>query len=165
MGESAMEGSSTGHTAHAKNVGLLPFTGDVRIGFIPVHLSFFSPTIGLRNKQFLAYQPQLHLPPAHVATNGALSDFHLRQFRSDPAPDAMRSVPLLSRCLSVRFQNRFDESPGRLEFRTLTYRSLAFRRNRTVHCFPNHAPMNPQLLGNPSDRSPTMLVLPSYLLE
>ena|SRR5215469_6944741 len=57
VGEGAMEISTTGHAAHAKHVGLLSFAGDVRIRFIPVHLGFFSPMIGLRNKQLLADQP------------------------------------------------------------------------------------------------------------
>src|SRR5437879_10659672 len=49
MRKSTMESSATGHAAHAKHVGLLSLLADVRIGFIPVHLSFLTPTIGLRN--------------------------------------------------------------------------------------------------------------------
>ena len=165
MGEGAMESSTTGHTAHAKHVGLLSFAGDVRIRFIPIHLGFFSPTIGLRNKQFLADQPQFRLSLADVATNGALGDLHLRQLRSDPAPDAVGGMPLLPRCLPVCFQNRFDENPRWFQLRALTHGYLAFSGNCPEDCLPDHAPMNPKLPGNSSDRSPTMFVLTSYLLE
>ena len=36
--EGAMEGSSTGHASHAKYVGLLSLSADIRVSFIPVHL-------------------------------------------------------------------------------------------------------------------------------
>ena len=77
MWESTMEGSSTGHAPHAKHVEVLSFAGNARIGFKPVHLGFFSPTIRLRNEQFLAHKSQRHLSLAHAATNGAFGHFHL----------------------------------------------------------------------------------------
>jgi hypothetical protein len=76
MWESTMEGSSTGHAPHAKHVSVLSFASNVRIGFT-VHLGLFSPTIRLRNEQFLAHKSQRHLSLAHVATNGAFGHFHL----------------------------------------------------------------------------------------
>ena len=77
----------------------------------------------------------------------------------------MGGVPLFPRRLPVRFQNRFDESPHWLQFQALTHRGLAVGRNCAEDRLPDHAPMNPKLPGYSSDRSPTMLVLASYLLE
>src|SRR5713226_6500583 len=60
--EGAMEGSSTGHAAHAKYVGQLPLSADIRVSFIPVHLRFSTPNVGLRNERLLADQSQLNFP-------------------------------------------------------------------------------------------------------
>ena len=49
--EGAMERSSTGHAAHAKYVGQLPLSADICVSFIPVHLRFFAPIVGLRNER------------------------------------------------------------------------------------------------------------------
>jgi len=46
--ESAMERSSTGHAVHAKYVGQLPLSADIRVGFIPVHLCFSIHLHGFR---------------------------------------------------------------------------------------------------------------------
>jgi pimeloyl-ACP methyl ester carboxylesterase len=45
--EGAMEGSSTGHAEHAKDVGRLSLSADIRVSFIPVHLRFSAPNVGL----------------------------------------------------------------------------------------------------------------------
>ena len=54
--EGAMEGSSTGHAAHAKYVGQLPLSADIRVCFIPVHLRFSTPNVGLRNERLAVEQ-------------------------------------------------------------------------------------------------------------
>jgi hypothetical protein len=54
--EGAMEGSSTGHAAHAKYVGLLSLSADIRVRFIPVHLRFSTPNVGLRNERLAVDQ-------------------------------------------------------------------------------------------------------------
>ena len=77
----------------------------------------------------------------------------------------MCGVPLLPGSFLVRFQNRIDEGPRRLQLGSLSYRCLALYRNSAQHRFTYHPPMNPQLLGDPSNRSTTMLVLASNLLE
>jgi hypothetical protein len=51
--EGAMEGSSTGHAPHAKLIGFLSLPADVGVGFIPVHLRFSTPAIGLGNERLL----------------------------------------------------------------------------------------------------------------
>src|ERR1700719_1973263 len=164
MREGAMESSATGHAPHAKHVGLLSFSVDVRIRFIPVHLCFLAPAVGLRNEHLLTDESQFYLSLAHVPTNHGLGHFHLRHLRSNPAPDSMGRVPLLSWRPAVPVQHRIDEGLRGLQFRSLSHRSLSLDRNRTEHRLTHHAPMNPQLLGNTSDRSPTMLILASDLL-
>src|SRR5713101_4013683 len=160
-----MEGSSAGHTAHAKQISFLPLSADLCVGFIPVHLCFCAPRIRLRNEGLSTGQPYLHLPFADVATNRGLRHFHFRHLHADPAPDAMCRMPLLSWRLAVRFQNRIDEVHRRLQLRSLSHRRLSLDRNRTEHRLTHHAPMNPQLLGDPSNRSTAMLILTSDLLE
>jgi len=55
--ERAMEGSSAGHTPHAKQISLLPLSADLCVGFIPVHLCFCAPRIRLRNEGLATGQP------------------------------------------------------------------------------------------------------------
>src|ERR1700756_1814755 len=63
--ERAMEGSSTGHAAHAKYVRLLSLPPDIRVSFVPVHLRFLSPNVGLRNACIVLNQFQFNLPFAN----------------------------------------------------------------------------------------------------
>jgi hypothetical protein len=77
----------------------------------------------------------------------------------------MRGVPLLSGSLLVRFQDCIDEGPCWFQLWSLAYRCLALYRNGAEHRLPHQPPMNPKLLGNPSNRSTTMFVLASDLLE
>src|SRR6516225_9614650 len=111
--EGAMESSSAGHAPHAKHIGLLSLFPDVRVGFVPVHLGFLSPTVGLRNEHFLPYQLQLNFSLANVAANGRLGHLYLWHLRVNPLPDAMRCVSLLLGGLLVCFQNRLDEGSRR----------------------------------------------------
>src|ERR1700739_2079251 len=165
MREGAMESSATGHAPHAEHVGFLPFFADVRIRFIPVHLCFFAPAVGMRNEHLLAEESQFHLSLAHVVTNRGLADVHPGHLCSNPAPDPMCGVPLLSRRFSVSFQNRFHKSLRWFQFRSLSHRCFSLHGNSAEHGLTHQAPVNPQLLGDSSDRSPTMLVLTCYLLE
>src|SRR6202041_3481910 len=133
MREGAMESSATGHAPHAKHVGLLPFFADVRIRFIPVHLCFSTPTVGLRNEHLLTDESQFHLSLAHVVTNRGLADLRPRHLCSNPAPDSTCGVPLLSWRLPVRFQNRFHKSLRWFQFRSLAHRRLSLRGNSAEH--------------------------------
>jgi hypothetical protein len=54
-----------------------------------------------------------------------------------------------------------DESHRRFELRFLAYRRLALYRNSAENRLSCHLSMNPQLFGDPSNRSTTMLVLTS----
>ena len=69
--EGAMEGSSTGHAADAKYVGQMSLCADIRVSFIPVHLRFSTPNVGLRNERLLADQSQLNLA---LRTNRRIDD-------------------------------------------------------------------------------------------
>jgi hypothetical protein len=77
----------------------------------------------------------------------------------------MCGVPLLPWRLEIRFQKRIDEGRRWFQLRSLSHRCLSFYWNRTEHRLTHHAPMNPQLLGDPSNRSTAMLILTSDLLE
>jgi len=163
--ESAMERSSTGHAAHAEYVGQLPLSADIRVRFIPVHLRFSTPNVGLWNERLAVNHRQREFSFANVASYGGLGHFYLRHLLSDPTPDPMCGVPLLPGSLLVRFQNRVDEGHSRFQFRSPSYGCLTLYRNSAEHRLTHHPPMNPQLLGDPSNRSTTMLVLTSNLLE
>src|SRR5208283_3833355 len=163
--EGAMERSSTGHTAHAKYVGQLSLSADIRVGLIPVHLRFSTPNIGLWNERLAVNHRQREFSFANVASDRRLGHFHFWHLRSDPAPDPMCGVPLLPGGFLVRFQNCIDESYRRFQLRSLSYRCLAPYRNSAEHRLPYHSSMNPQLLGDPSNRATTMLILAPNLLE
>jgi hypothetical protein len=77
----------------------------------------------------------------------------------------MCRVPLLPWRLVVGFQNRIDAGNRRLQLRSFSHRYLSLDRNGTEHSLTHHAPMNPQLLGDPSNRSTAMLILTSNLFE
>ncbi len=55
--KAAMECSSAGHAAHAEHISLLSFSLDIGGSFVPVHLRFLSPNVGLRNECLALQQP------------------------------------------------------------------------------------------------------------
>jgi hypothetical protein len=58
----------------------------------------------------------------------------------------------------------FDRAHRRFQLRSFSLRCFAFYRNCAEHRLTHHPPVNPQLPRDASDRSTTMLVLPSNLL-
>src|SRR5580704_5874608 len=70
----------------------------------------------------------------------------------------MCRMPLLPWRLVVHFQKRIDEGHRRFQLWSLSHRCLSFYRNRTEHRLTHHAPMNPQLLGDPSNSSTLALL-------
>src|ERR1700722_2774530 len=69
---------------HAKYVHLLSLSPDIGVSFVPVHLRFLPPSIGLRNERLALQQPQLDLPFANVGSNRGLGHFllsHLPRIR------------------------------------------------------------------------------------
>src|SRR5260370_7704589 len=77
----------------------------------------------------------------------------------------MCCMPFLPWRLVVRLQNPTDEGNRRSQLRSFSHGCLSLDRNRTEHRLTHHAPMNPQLLGDPANRSTAMLILTSNLLE
>src|SRR5271163_3649182 len=76
----------------------------------------------------------------------------------------MRCVPLFSRCLAIRLQDRVDERYSWRKLRMLALGYLPGRRYRARQRFTNFPPMNPKLPRNLTDRPGTVLVLTSDLL-
>jgi hypothetical protein len=77
----------------------------------------------------------------------------------------MGGVPLLPGGHPVCFQNRFNEGLRWVQARLRSKRNLPFSRNRLSQCFAHHAPMNPQLLRHPLDRSRTVRMLTPDLFK
>jgi hypothetical protein len=107
--EGTMKSSSTSHAAHAEYVGLLSLSADIGVRFIPVHLRFLPPGVGLRNERLALDQSQLNLPLANIATNRGFGDANGWKFLADPRPDPMCRVSLLSGRVLVPLQDGLDE--------------------------------------------------------
>ena len=107
--EGTMKSSSTSHAAHAEYVGLLSLSADIGVSFIPVHLRFLPPGVGLRNERLALDQSQLNLPLANIATNRGFGDANGWKFLADPRPDPMCRVSLLSGRALVPLQDGLDE--------------------------------------------------------
>src|ERR1700719_884381 len=127
--EGAMERSSTGHAAHAKYVRLLSLSPNIGVRFIPVHLRFLPPSVGLRNESLVLDQSQLNLPLANIATNRGLGDANCWKFLADSRPDPMCRVALLSGRLLVRLQDGFDEGLRRFQSWLASPADLSLSRN------------------------------------
>ena len=85
--------------------------------------------------------------------------------RLQPAPDAMRCVPLLPRRLPVGFQHLLDPRHNRPQLGLVPFRDFARRRNRIADRFPHHPPVHTELPRHPFDRPYAVLILPAHLLE
>jgi hypothetical protein len=57
--------AATRHRAHAENLKLCEIAGQFGIGFVPVHLGFAAPLVGLRHVGFLDQQPKRALSIAN----------------------------------------------------------------------------------------------------
>jgi hypothetical protein len=163
--EGAMERSSTCHAAHAKYVGLFSLSPDIGESLIPVHLRFFSPNVGLRNKGLVLNQFQFNFPLANITTNRALGDSDFRKLLPYPRPDPVRCVSLLSRRVLVALQNGFDEGLHRFYPRLTPHVDLSLAGNRISQRLPYHTPVDPQLPRHSFDRSHPVVILPSNLFE
>src|SRR5208283_185668 len=108
---------------------------------------------------------QFLFAPMNVAAHRGLAHVRFRALFANPQPDPPRRVPLLLRSLFIGPQNRIDELDHRPQTRLAANRVLAFRRNRTRQGLAHHPPMNPQFPRCAQDRSFTVCVLPSDLLE
>src|ERR1700684_2536095 len=163
--EAAMEGSSTGHAAHAEHISLLSVSADISRRLIPVHLRFYPPAVRLGDECLVLNEVQLNLPLANITTNRALRHPDFRKLLPNPRPDPVRCVALLSWRLLVALQNCFDEGFRRFYSWLAARVDLSLPRYRISQCFPYHAPVDPKLPGHSFARSHSVVVLPSNLFE
>jgi hypothetical protein len=71
---------------------------------------------------------------------------------------------MLPRRRLVRFQDRIHKGHQWFQLRSFSLRCFASYRHCASHHLTHNPPVNPQLLGDSSDRSTILLVLPSDLL-
>src|SRR5271166_3581559 len=157
--------SVTGHAAQAEYIGLLSLSADIGVGFIPVHLRFSTPSIGLGNERLAVGQPQCNFPLPNVLPYRRLRERDGRHLRCNPAPDPMGGMPLFSGCDSIALQNRIDEGNRRLQFRSRSNSDFSIPRDRAGQRLAHQPPMNSQLSRHPFDRPRAEVVLPPNLLK
>src|SRR5256712_5363571 len=132
---------------------------------LPIYLCLAAPVVALRHERLPFCHPQLLLATADVMTHGRFRHCNLGPFRTNPLPDAVRRMPLLTRSLLVSPQNLVDELFHRFELGLRPHRNLALRRDRARHRLPHDPPMHPELLRHASDRSYPKAVLPPDLFN
>src|SRR5438309_57859 len=140
-------------------------TRDLRDSFVPTDLCRAAPVVALRHERLPFCHAQLLLATADVMTHGRCRHCNLGPFRTNPLPDAVRRMPLLTRSLLVSPQNLVDELFHRFELGLRPHRNLALRRDRARHRLPHDPPMHPELLRHASDRSYPKAVLPPDLFK
>ena len=103
------------------------FPGQIGVGFVPVHLGFTAPGVGLRHVGLPDQQPKRPLPVVNVIAHRQLRDRVARHFRQDPVINPTRRMSLLARSLPVRLQNAVDEPFDRSQHRLgpLTVRPIS----------------------------------------
>src|ERR1019366_4298288 len=109
MEKGTVERRAACHTAHRKALQLGPFSRQVCVGIVPVHLCLHTPVVTLGNERFLNHQAQSELTLMDVTANRSFTELNLRHLTLDPLPDPMGCVSLLPRCLLVRLQNLIYE--------------------------------------------------------
>ena len=105
----AVKRSAASHASHAEHIDLLLFTIELRIGFIPVHLCLFTPSVRLGDEDLASCQPDLKLALAHVLANRRFAHIHTGHLLTQAAPDPMSRMPLFARNSFIRFKNRIYE--------------------------------------------------------
>jgi len=160
-----VEGAATGHRAHAEHLKLGEIPGQVGIGFVPVHLGFTAPAVGLRHVDFLDQQPKRPFAVVNVIADRRLRDRVARHLRQDAAINPTRRMPLLARSLPVRLQNAVDEPFDRSQHRPGSLPVCANRRKRAVHRLTHETAVNTKLPGDTLDRADPEFILATQLLE
>src|SRR5438093_1359015 len=161
----AMKRSASRHRAHREAIHLAQLAHDFRESFVPINLCLAAPVVALRHERLPFCHPQLLLATADVMTHGRFRHCNLGPFRTNPLPDAVRRMPLLTRSLLVSPQNLVDELFHRFELGLRPHRNLALRRDRARHRLPHDPPMHPELLRHALDRSYPKAVLPPDLFK
>ena len=113
----SVESTATRHRAHAEYLKLGQIPAQFGVGFVPVHLGFTAPAVGLRHVDFLDQQPKRPFPVVNVIADRRFRDRVARHLRQDPMINPPRCMPLLARSLPVRLQNAVDEPFDRSQHR------------------------------------------------
>lgn len=165
MSVGAMERCAAGHASHRKYLQLYPLACQVGVSLIPVDLRFHSPGVALRDEGLPNRHVERDFPVVHVLSHRALPNRTVRHLGSDPLPNPMRCVSLLSRRLAIGLQNAVYELNRGLHFPARSLCLLSRLRQRTADRLPNHPPVNAQFLGHAGDGPHAKLVLPTDLLK
>jgi hypothetical protein len=160
-----VERTATRHRAHAEHLKLGQIPGQVGVGFVPVHLGFTAPAVGLRHVDFLDQQPKRPFPVVNVIAYRRFRDRVARYLRQDAAINPTRRMPLLARSLPVRLQNAVDEPCDRCQHRLGSLAVCANRRKRAVHRLTHEPAVNTKLPGDTLDRADPEFILATQLLE
>src|SRR5438552_8499429 len=110
-----MKCSAAGHASHAEHLHGLPFASEIDARFVPIDLSFLTPSVGLRNKCFVYDESHLAFSPTHVSPNTGFANRLIRQLRSNPLIDPVTGMPLFSRRFAIRFQNCTNKRYDRVQ--------------------------------------------------
>ena len=161
----AVKRRSARHAAHGKYLQFDPLPVQIRIGLIPINLSFHTPVVTLRNASLPHQKSQCDLAVVYILANRPLGDRTPRQFPLHPYPDAMRSVALLARSFSIAFQNRIDKLNRCFQFPSRTLGLFPRLGQRARDRFPHHPAVHSHFLRHSCDRPASELILSPDLFE
>jgi hypothetical protein len=161
----SVESAATRHRAHAENLKLGEIPRQVGIGFVPVHLGFAAPTVGLRHIGFLDQQPKRPFPVVNVIAYRRFRDRVARHLRQDAAINPTCRMPLLARSLPVRLKNAVDEPFDRSQHRLGSLAVCANGRKRAVHRLTHEPAVDSKLPSDTLDRADPEFILAAQLLE
>jgi len=114
----SMIGSAAGHRTHLEHLQLHAFATQDRPDFVPVHLPFRPPLVGLWHEHFAVLQSQLLRATLHVAAHRTLAPVEADNFRTQPVEDAAGRVALLRWRRKIRSQYLIDEIGNRVRLRS-----------------------------------------------
>src|SRR5579859_2836734 len=155
-----MEGRTTGHAAHCKDLHGLPLAIQIHGRLVPIHLSFLTPGVLLWHEHLgVGAQPQRPLSLAHVPPHRRFDNRHLRPLFGDPYPDAMRRVPLLPRRAPVCIKNAVDELSQRSDLRPRSFFGRALVWHGVTECLAHEPTMDAELTRHPGHAAYAELVL------
>jgi hypothetical protein len=104
---------------------------------------------------------QLSLPGPDVRPDCRFPNIACWHLDLHAAPDLMRRMSLIERCLKVFFQNSVDERNGQCHFRPFSWSHFPPRRHSVLQCSPNGPTMHFVFLGDTPDASKPVFVFSS----
>jgi hypothetical protein len=148
-----------------QNLDLGPLIAEIDPSFIPVDLSFLSPTVALRNERLPPLQTHLPFARPDMVAHRRFGHRGVGKLRKDAPIQPPSRVPLLARRNKVRRQNLVNEDGYCTELRLAPCWVTVPWRQRTGDSLANNATMNTELRGNSRDRANTKFMLPTELFE